>query len=192
MRQIDRPHVFGIDARPDDMRVPPPVFLVEDNGARLAFEAELALDLVGSILEIEGCDGFAVRRVEAGREQVVFAARAFGDGIDFAEGRQQIIADEAANLVQLDMIVVPHRKQVTSELRAAAAFFRLEDHGFKSHPALEPDPVSCRPSAISRSRRIACTSLQACRRSPSVSGVTGSEPVFTALASWFRLLDRRD
>ena len=52
MREIDRPHPFGIDPRPDDMRMPPPVLFVKDDGAGLTFEAELALDLIGSLLEI--------------------------------------------------------------------------------------------------------------------------------------------
>jgi len=140
--QVDRPHVFGVDPRPDDMRVPPTVLFVEDDNARLDFKAELALNLFGGLLEIPSSGGLTARRVEASREQVVLAVRSLGNGIGLAERGQQIIADEAAHLVQLDMIVIPHREQVTGKLRAAAAFCGLEDHGFRSSPAFEPYPDS--------------------------------------------------
>lgn len=81
------------------MGVPPSVFFMKHDGAGLAVEAELALDFIGSFLEIFDRDRFSARRVQAGREQVVLAARAFGDSIDFAECACQIIAHKATGLM---------------------------------------------------------------------------------------------
>jgi hypothetical protein len=49
--QVDRAHALRVDPRPDDMGMPPPVLLVKDDGARLAFEPELPLDLIDGLLE---------------------------------------------------------------------------------------------------------------------------------------------
>ena len=80
-------------------------------------------------------------------------------------------------------LAVPHRQQVAGELRGVAALFGFQDHG--SLPG-------ALPRAAKSAARISAISRQASLISASVSGVTGSEPEFTALASWFMFWDRRD
>ncbi len=114
---------------------------------------------------------------------MVLAARTGGNRFGLFECRNQIVAGKAAYLMQFDMIVFTLGQQVVGKLRGIAPLFGFEDH------VSPPGPL---PSADIRSSRIAATSRQAACNSASVSGVTGSEPVFTALASWFRFADNRD
>src|SRR5690606_41139913 len=62
--------------------------------------------------------------------------------VGFAERTRKVIADKAAHLMQLHMIVVAHRQQIAGELRAVAALFGLEDHG--PSPGDLPDRKSTR------------------------------------------------
>src|SRR5690606_20766336 len=98
------------------------------------------------------------------REEMLFATRSPRNGIGFAEGLDQIIADEAAHVMQLDMIVIPHRQQVAGKLRGIAALFGFQDHGSL------PGGL---PNAAMSSLRISEISRQASLISASVSGVTG-------------------
>src|SRR5690606_25896483 len=82
-----------------------------------------------------------------------------------------------------DVIVIARREKIAGKLLSAAALFGFQDHG---------PPSDDLPRARRSSVRRADTSRQASLRSASVSGVTGREPVFTALASWFRLEESRD
>jgi hypothetical protein len=102
---------------------------------------------------------------------VILAARTLGNGVRLAECARQIVADKAAHVMQLDMIVFAKREQVARELRGIPALGSFQDHG--------PSPGTL-PSARRSSARRADISRQACFRSASVSGVTGREPVFTA------------
>jgi len=165
------------------MGMSPSVLLMEDDGAGLTFQAELGFDLLDGLLEILDGRIRALGRVEAHREEMLFAARSPCDGIGFAEGLNQIITDEAAHVMQFNVLVVTHRQQVTGELRGIAALFGFQDQGSL------PGGL---PSAAMSSLRISEISRQASLISASVSGVTGREPVFTALASWFMFWDRRD
>jgi hypothetical protein len=183
VRQVDRPHLCGIDPRPNDVSMPPPVLLMEDHGTRLIGQAELFLGSGNRLFE--GLDwhiGF-VGRVEAQGEEMVAAPRPAGDGIGLAEGFEQVRADKPSHFKQLDMIVLAHGEEVAPELGGIAAFLPFEDHGPSS---------GILPRARRRSARRAAISRQADFRSASVSGVTGREPVFTALASWLRFEDSRD
>lgn len=92
------------------------------------------------------------------------------------------IGHEAAYLVDIHMFVFGFH-EVAGKIAMPAALATVQDHGRLP---------SGRPSAASRSARMADTAAQAEAISSSVSGVTGSAPIFTALASWLRLLDRRD
>ena len=58
------------------MGMPPAFLFMEDDGARLAFEAELLLNPVNSVLE--GCDRHlrAFRRIQAQGEKILAALRA--------------------------------------------------------------------------------------------------------------------
>ncbi len=181
--QVDRSHPLAVDTRPDSVSVSPTVLFVKDDGAGLTFQPELCFDLLDGLFEVLDGRIRAFRRVEAHREQMLFTARSPRDGIGFDECLDQIITDEAAHIMQLDVIVVPHRQQVAGELRGIAALFGFQDHG--SLPG-------ALPRAAKSSARIFEISRQASLSSASVSGVTGKEPEFTALASWFMFCDRRD
>ena len=164
-------------------RVSSPILFVEDDGAGLTFQTELCFDLLDGLFKIFDRGVRTFGRIEAHREQMLFAACSPRDGIGFAERFDQIITDEAAHVMQLDMIIVPHRQKIAGELRGVAALFGFQDHG--SLPGTLP-------RAAKSSVRISEISRQASLISASVSGVTGSEPEFTALASWFMFWERRD
>ena len=178
-----RSHPFAVDPRPDGMSVSPPVLLMEDDGAGLTFQPELCFDLLDGLFKVLDGRVRAFGRVEAHREQMLFAARSPRNGIGFAECLDQIITDEAAHIMQFNMVVVSHRQKVVGELWGIAALLSLQNHG--SLPGTLP-------RAAKSSARISEISRQASLISDSVSGETGKEPEFTALASWFMFCDRRD
>ena len=121
MVHVERAHAPGIDPGPDDMGMPPPVLLMEDDGARLPRKAQLALDLGDGLVKLVYSDLRMLRRVEAHGEQMILAARPSRDGLQFRERPPQILRHEAAQIVQFHMVVVAHRQQVAGQLRRVAA-----------------------------------------------------------------------
>jgi hypothetical protein len=119
MREIDRLHRLRIDARPDDMGVLATVFLVYDDGARLALQAERAFRPVGSRNQIIKGWLRIPGRVEAQRKHRLAAARAFGDGAGLDHRPPEVSGNEAAHLMQRDMIVFPVIEKMRGELAQA-------------------------------------------------------------------------
>jgi len=180
---IDGRHGFGADTRPDHMRMPPTFLLVKDNRARLAGETQLLFGCVDGGLEGLHRDRFQLRRIEAEREQKLPALRGAADRPRLHHGVTQVIGCEAAQLVQLHVLVLSLEK-VARQVSCATARIAVQDHDGSA-----PERW---PSAVIRSARMAWILMQARRSSASVSGVTGKVPVFAARASWLTLLARRE
>ena len=68
VRQIDGLHLLGIDPRPDDMRMPPAIFFVKNDGAGLIFKAKLPFYLCNGGFEGIGWNVLVARRIQAERE----------------------------------------------------------------------------------------------------------------------------
>ena len=168
---VDGFAVFGVDPRPDDMAVLAAVLDMEDDGARLAEEAELsfrAVDVVEILLPGER----ALRRIGIDREAVeVIAAAGHGMGAEFPlrEGAMQVMRDRAADLGDLDILVVVRVLQMGGEVLAQPALAGLGDHGF-------------RPRALKQAARISVKERTA---SSSVTPLPGPEAMATAW-SWSR------
>ena len=177
-RELFRGHGVGVDARPHAVGMPAAFLFMEDERARLAFEAEAFFDAVDGFAESIDGDVCLRRWRQAQREEILAAARAFGGRFRFPERALEVVGGEPAQFVQIDMFVVVGAHQVDGQALAAAALGGFEDHG----------PVSRMPSARKSSVRIERTARIVSRKSSSVSGVIGSVPILAAWASWLRLL----
>ena len=149
-------------------------FFVKDNRSGLAFQTELLFDPVNRVFEYLDGDGFALRRVDGNREEILLALRAKADRFGFLEGVIQIVGGKALDLMHAHMLVVVHLHEMSGEVRAGAALRSLDNHWLRS---------ACLPSALINRQRISRTSCRHVRRNSSVSGVIGNEPILAACAS---------
>jgi hypothetical protein len=151
VRQVDRLHLFGIDARPDDMGMASPVLFVKDHDARLAGQAEDFLRPIKRIASKSRDGGIdPLGRVEAARIEVLAALGALGRGFRLAQCAHQVSGHEAFHLMDRDMLIVLGVEQVFAHGGCTTALIAVEDHG-----------RSPTPSARISSARISATSWQA-------------------------------
>jgi len=81
VRKIDRSHPLRIDPRPHYMSMTSAIFLMEDDGARLIFQAKLLLDSISRVLKDDLRNRSTLWRVQANGEEIILAARPTRDGI---------------------------------------------------------------------------------------------------------------
>lgn len=153
------------------MGMTPAFLLVEDDGAGLAFKLELSFDPLDGVLEDGDGDAFGFGRIQAEREKILAAFRATTDGLRFLERAVQIVRGKTAQIMNEHMLVIIGAHQMGGEVLAAAALRGFQDHD---------SPSGLKPRAVRSRRRSSRISASAARRSASASGVTGSEPMFTA------------
>lgn len=138
----------------------------------MARQTVALFDLIDRPFEDVDADVLASGRVERHGKQELLAARALGDSLRFLHRAQEIVGYEAAYLVNLDMLVLGLEQMKAERLRSTALGC-FEDH----------DSSSVRSSASMSIRRISPIWRMASFRSDSISGVTGSAPIWAALAS---------
>ncbi len=59
---------------------------------------------------------------------MLFALRAFGDGLSLSQCPMHVLRHEAANLTQRDVLILIHAQQVPGERSRAAPLRAFEDH----------------------------------------------------------------
>ncbi|YBW38487.1 hypothetical protein ACMYR2_0991 [Nitrobacter sp. TKz-YC01] len=153
------------------MGMTPAFLLMEDDGAGLAFKLELSFDPLDGFFEDSNRNTFGFRRIQAKREQILAAFGATADGFRLLERAVQIVRGKAAQIVDEHMLVIVGAQQMGGEVLAAAALRGFQDHDRSS---------GLNPRAVRSRRRKSRISASAARRSASVSGVSGSEPMFAA------------
>ncbi|KUF12295.1 hypothetical protein AVJ23_00730 [Pseudoponticoccus marisrubri] len=95
---------------------------MEDDGAGMPVQAKLLLDHFDGRFEVLDIDPLICRRVQTEREKMLLAARAFGHGLRFEQGVQELlIGYKSSQLVQLDMLIVPLVHKMAGELGSVPA-----------------------------------------------------------------------
>lgn len=142
--QVDRPHAPRVDPRPDAVRVAATVLLMENNGAGLTREPQALFNDLDRVLERFDGDGFARRRVQGQREQVLRALRGFADRRGLVERTRQVLRHEPVDRVQLDMVVVEEVRQVPRQLRPMPPLIAFGDHEGFANAASSGDRISAK------------------------------------------------
>ena len=165
------------------MSMAPSQLLVEHDRAGLARKAQLLLDVVDRCLKDLDRNVFSRRRAEAQREQELLAACPDADGVGFPQCAVEVGRQEAAQLVQLDVIVLVGAQQVNGQLSCSAALACFEDHGA---------PSVTNPRLRISNRRTSTTSLLSAATCASISGVSTMVPARAAAARSATAADKRD
>jgi hypothetical protein len=103
------------------MAVATPFFFVEHDNAWLIGKAVALFDLRQGLLENFNPHVFGFGRIERDREQKLSALRPTADRIGLVHSVHHIIRDEAANLVNLDALILSGFEKVRPELFCTAA-----------------------------------------------------------------------
>ncbi len=109
------------------MRMTPTFLLMKNDGARLAGETELVLNLTNGSFKIFRGDMFTRRRRQAERKQELLAARSPADGIGLIQRLGEIVRGEAAQLVDFDMLILI-LEQMPRQILGCAALIAMQDH----------------------------------------------------------------
>ncbi|WP_299955744.1 hypothetical protein [uncultured Roseobacter sp.] len=115
VRKVDGFELLPINPRPDRMRVPPPVLLMEDNRARLASETKTVLGLSNGLFKIFNRNFRILRRVKRQREQIFIAACGIRDRLSFGKRAVKIVCNKPINAMHRDMIIVARVQQMPRE-----------------------------------------------------------------------------
>src|ERR1700674_3119797 len=110
-----------------------PVLDMKDDGTRLTGKAELPFRAV-DVVEILRAGERSLRRVRIDREAVeIIAAAGHGMGakLPLREGAMQVARDRAAELRDLDILVVVGVLEMGGEVLSQSALAGLGDHGFR-------------------------------------------------------------
>ncbi|MEM7671167.1 MAG: hypothetical protein AAF317_18925, partial [Pseudomonadota bacterium] len=164
MGEIAGGHGLGIDPGPDGMGMTPPVLLVEDDHAGLVGEVVRRFDLVDGGFEGLNADRRVGRRIQTDGEERLLAAGAFGDGLYLFEGARHVGAEETADLMHLDEVIVFFVQEVISQSLRATALRAFQDHR------------SATPSACINSRFISAMSAAAVSNEASIFSEVGNVP----------------
>ncbi|MBK5950850.1 hypothetical protein CCR93_15425 [Rhodobium orientis] len=109
------------------MAMTTPFLLMKDNRPRLAIEAKFVFDPRDCRFEIRRPDDRRGRRIEGKRKEILLAPCATTDRVGFVQGAAQILCEETAKFVNLNMVIFL-LQEMQGELRPAAALIADEDH----------------------------------------------------------------
>jgi len=119
--QVHRRHAFRINAAPNCVRMPSAFLLVKDDDARMTAQPNLHFNAVCGIFKGFDPDILGFRGIKGDGEQELTATRALTHGISLFQCAYDVIRDEAAYLVHLDMLVLFGFQEVQTELFGSAA-----------------------------------------------------------------------
>lgn len=96
--------------------------------ARLVIELQACFNPLRRSENIFRRNAFRLGRIDTEREEILLALRTFRDRIRLAQRLSKGIRREAAQLVDLDMVIVASIEQVDRQLQTIAALIAIEDH----------------------------------------------------------------